>query len=180
MCAGAEGTSCAFTASSLTYHPGEAKRDDTLINCGKIPGESDWAGYGVEVKRTAKVSVGGELTGSAEVKVPGIVDFETSLFAGYEHEWSQTQSFKFTGLVEVPRGYIGGIWDAPEIGVVTGTMAVQTRLASYTITNFRSERTGVTPDPQTPPFVILTKTRKMTDAEFKERCSNPTRPRFTG
>ena len=185
LCSGAKDTSCEFTASGPpTYGPGAAKRDDTLFNCGKIPGESDWEAYGVEVKRTATVSVGGELTVSAEGKIAGVVDFEVSVFAGYEHEWSQTQSVKFSGSVEVPRGYIGGIWDAPEIGVVTGTLVVKTGLASYTITNFRSAKIGVTPDPHTPPFVILTQTRKMTDAEFQDHCSPPTRaigpPRFTG
>lgn len=177
LCSGASDTSCEFTPSGPpTYGPGATKRDATLINCGQLPGQSDWEGYSVEVRRTAAVTAGGELTGTVEGKVFAIVSLAVSLSVGYEHEWSESESFKFLGQVEVPRGYIGGIWDAPQQGVVTGTLVVKSRLSSYTITNYRSVKDGVTPDAaKSPPFVLFTKVRKMTDAEFQARCSRTIR-----
>jgi hypothetical protein len=185
MCAGAAGTTCSFASTgNIGWGIGDLDKQASVRSCGaeppgatttqpplSVPPESpDWHSVSVEVARTRSVSVGGSLTGTAEVDLFGVIDSEVSAKVGIEHEWSNTTTFEKTTKVAVPQDWIAAVWVAPVVGTVSGTLVVKTALASYTITNFKETASGVSKDLTTPAFDIMTSSRPMTAKEYEELC----------
>jgi hypothetical protein len=198
MCAGAAGTTCSFTSSgSIHWGIGDLDKQTSVKSCGaeppgvsagrrlrKPPADSpDWHEVSVEAKRTRSVSIGGSLTAAAEVDLFGVIDTEVSAKVGIEHEWADTKTFEKTTRIYVPQDWIAGVWVAPVVGKVSGTLVVKTALASYTITNFDETATGVSKDLTTPAFNIITYSRQMTADEYRTLCPGqgaPSGPTPTG
>jgi hypothetical protein len=192
MCAGAKDTSCSFTPiGDIHWGIGDLQKQTSVKSCGadppdaaarsvkakKAPAESpDWHSVSVEVGRTRSVSVGGSLSGTAEVKLFGIIDSEVSAKVGIEHEWSETRTFEKTTKVFVPQDWIAAVWVAPIVGKVTGTLVVKTKLASYTITNFVESASGVSKNLMTPAFNIMTSAQPMTAAQYRALCPSTSIP----
>jgi hypothetical protein len=190
MCAGAAGTSCTFTATGpLTWGVGTPVQKAEAVNCTVAgaktgqrrvtaadppdpPPASDpgWHRFSIEVGRTASLSAGGAITASTELNLLDVIATEVSVKFGAEHEWSNTKDFEKTTVIYLPSNYIGGIWVAPVVGKVAGTLVVSTRLATYTITNFGAVRSGANRDLQTPAFNVLTDARPMTATEYQDNC----------
>jgi hypothetical protein len=185
MCAGAAGTTCSFTTTGdIHWGIGDLDKQASAKSCGaeppsgsttrrlrRPPAESpDWHAVSVEVKRTRSVSVGGSLTGSAELTLFGVIDSEVSAKVGIEHEWSDTKAFEKTTRIYVPQDWIAGVWVAPVVGKVSGTLVVKTALASYTITNFEQTASGVSKSLTTPAFDIMTSSHQMTAKQYEELC----------
>jgi hypothetical protein len=186
MCAGAAGTSCSFTKiGDIHWSTGELDQQATVKSCGpKPPGvlrtrpprtppadSPDWHAVSVEAKRTRSVSVGGSLTGSAALKLFGVIDSEVSARVGIEHEWSDTKTFEKTTRIYIPQDWVAGVWSAPVVGKVTGTLVVKTAVASYTITNFEETASGVSRDLTTPAFDILTSSHEMSAKQYRALCA---------
>ena len=138
----------------------------------------DWHEVTVEVSRTHSVSVGGSVAGSIGADVFGVIDTEVTAKIGVEHEWSETTSFEKSTRVYVQRNWVAGIWVAPVIGKVTGTLVFTvkfqaggtTKTATYTITNLEETASGVSKDLTTPAFNIMTNSRQMTPQEWQLAC----------
>jgi hypothetical protein len=189
MCAGASGTKCSFTQTG-EVHWGDGKADMQALvkSCGPAPPEGiqrvpqkpaadspDWHEVTVAAERTRSVTVGGSLAASTEVNLFGVIDTEVSVRIGAEHEWGDTTAFEKTTKVFVPRDWLAGVWVAPVVGKVTGTLVVSTALAKYTITNFEETASGVSKDLRTPAFNIFTNSREMTLAEYHRLCPSSAR-----
>jgi hypothetical protein len=189
MCAGASGTKCSFTqigdirwgigaldqqTSIKSCHISDGRRSRTAVVGGggaPPPNDSpDWHEVTVEAKRTRSVSFGGSITASTELNLFDTIDTEVSVKIGAEHEWADTTTFSKTTRVYVPQGWLAGVWVAPVLGKVTGTLVVSTALASYTITNFEETASGVSKDLTTPAFDIMTYSRPMTAEEIQRLC----------
>ena len=185
MCAGARGTTCSFTQlGDPRWSIGDPVSQATVKSCGpEPPGLSgqrpvtnppadspDWHEVTVEAKRTKSVSIGGSLSVSAEAELFHVIDAEVTAKIGIEHEWSETTTFEKSTRIYVPRNWIAGVWVAPVIGKVTGTLVVTTDLARYTITNFDQTASGVSKDLLTPAFNIMTNSRQMTAQEYQVAC----------
>ena len=75
---------------------------------------------------------------------------------------------------------IASVFVVPVVGKVPGTLVVSNSTATYTITNFGEQRSGVSTstlagvdppqDTLTPAFNVLTKVRPMTAAELSDHC----------
>ena len=195
MCAGGAGTKCSFAPiGTIHWGIGDLDKQTSVKSCGaeppapaasrplaKPPPESpDWHEVSVEAKRKRSVSIGGSLTGSAEVTLFGVIDSEVSAKVGIEHEWSDTKTFEKTTRVFVPQDWIAALWVAPVVGKISGTLVVSTSLASYTITNFEEVASGVSKDLLTPAFNIITYSRQMTAQEYHSLCEATQEPPPTG
>jgi hypothetical protein len=186
LCANVSGTTCSFTqVGDIRWSIGDpVAQTGTIKSCDSVPPSlstgravtnppadlPDWHEVSVEAKRTKSVSVGGSLTASAEASLFGVIDTEVSAKIGVEHEWSESTTFEKTTRVYVPRNWVAGIWVAPVIGKVTGTLVVATKNATYTITNFTQTASGVSRDLTTPAFNIMTNSRQMTPQEWQAVC----------
>jgi hypothetical protein len=195
MCAGGAGTKCSFTPiGSIHWGIGDLDKQTSVKSCGAEPPEPsgsrqlgrppaedpDWHEVSVEAKRKRSVSIGGSLTGSAEVHLFGVIDSEVSAKIGIEHEWSDTKTFEKTTRIFVPQDWIAGVWVAPVVGKISGTLVVSTSLATYTITNFEEVATGVSRDLLTPAFNIITSSRQMTVQEYHSLCGTTEEPPPSG
>lgn len=193
LCAGASGTTCSFTKTGdIHWGTGALDMQTSVKSCGAKPptgavkrisgtppaDSPDWHEVTVEAKRERSVSFGGSLTGSTELNLFGVIDSEVSLTVGTEHEWSDTRTFEKTTRIYVPQNWVAGVWVAPVVGKVTGTVVVSTAVASYTITNFEETASGVSKDLTTPAFNIITYSRPMTAEEYQRLCAE--RVSFTG
>jgi hypothetical protein len=190
MCAGGAGTKCSFTPiGAIHWGIGDLDKQTSVKSCGaeppapsapprqlrNPPAESpDWHEVTVEAKRKRSVSIGGSLTGSAEVHLFGVIDSEVSAKVGIEHEWSDTKTFEKTTRIFVPQDWIAAVWVAPVVGKVSGTLIVSTSVATYTITNFEEVASGVSKDLLTPAFNIITSSRQMTVQEYHSLCGATT------
>ena len=186
LCANVSGTTCSFAqAGDIRWSIGDpVAQTGTIKSCDSEPpslntgrqvknppaDSPDWHEVTVEAKRTKSVSVGGSLSASAEAKLFGVIDTEVTAKIGVEHEWSETTTFEKSTRVYVPRNWVAGIWVAPVIGKVTGTLMVTTKNASYTITNFEQTASGVSKNLTTPAFNIMTNSRQMTPQEWQAVC----------
>jgi hypothetical protein len=138
----------------------------------------DWHEVKVEAARKKSVSIGGSVSTSVGFDVFGVIDAEVTAKIGLEHEWSETTTFEKTTRVYVPRNWVAGIWVAPVIGKVTGTLVFSvkfqsggtTKTATYTITNLEETASGVSKDLTTPAFNIITNSRQMTPQEWQAAC----------
>ncbi len=203
MCADAAGTSCSFTATGpLTMGLGKTIFQGAAdnVDCSQPPSKQlrplrvragaqpppppsdqdpDWHEVSVTESRETALDVGGSLSVGASFKVLTLVDAEVSVKFGAETEWSDTTSITKSVKILLPPNYIGGVWSAPVVGTVTGTLVVSTNLAKYTITNYTATKDGMSPDLKVPPFDVMTYTRPLTAAEYQiehqEKC--PTRLR---
>lgn len=178
MCAGATGTSCSFTPTGpLTWGIGDISLQGVAVNCTRNPPNGEPLPpnryqVAVKVTREASVGVGGSLKAGVEVEVFNAVALGVSAKFGVEHEWSDTTDFEKTTTLFLPSNYIGGVWVAPVVGKVTGTLVVSTGLAKYTITNFGAVKSGVSKDLRTPAFDIMTNARPLTQDEYGRRCAS--------
>jgi hypothetical protein len=189
LCNGATNTTCSFTQKGpLTWGIGPAVKK-TFENCvvgpgGQrvspttpgVPGETppptdpSWAEVAYSASRTASLSVGAGVTGSVEENLFNIVSAKISVSVEAETEWTDEQTFTRKSKVFMPANNIAGVWVAPVVGRVTGTLVMSFGSSTFTIVNFTEERSGVTKDPMTPAFNVVTKIRPMTDAEFNSDC----------
>jgi len=190
LCAGAKGTTCSFTqVGDIRWSIGDPVSQATVKSCGtEPPGKStrrlvahppddspDWHEVTVEAKRTKSVSVGGSISVSAEAELFHVIDAEVTARIGVEHEWSETTTFEKSTRIYVPRDWIAGVWVAPVIGKVTGTLVVTTQFATYTITKLEQTANGVSKDLLTPAFNIMTNSRQMTTQEYQAVCKRATK-----
>ena len=186
MCAGAKDTSCSFTKNGdIHWGIGDLDQQATVKSCGAKPPDAlrtrarreppadspDWHAVSVEAKRTRSVSVGGSITASAELELFEVIDAEVSAKIGVEHEWSDTKTFEKTTRIDVPQDWVAGVWSAPVVGKVSGTLVVTTKLATYTITNFEETASGVSKDLTTPAFDIMTSSHEMTAKQYQTLCA---------
>jgi hypothetical protein len=184
LCSGATGTTCSFTQiGDIHWGIGNLDLQTSVKSCGAKPPSAaqrvsatpppdapDWHEVSVEAKRTRSVSFGASLTASTELNLFGVIDSEVSVKIGLEHEWADTRTFKKTTKLYVPQDWIAGVWVAPVVGKVTGTLVVSTAVARYTITNFEETASGVSKDLTTPAFNIITFSRQMTADEYQRLC----------
>lgn len=195
MCAGTADTTCSFTPTGrMTHGVGQLnfQGGGENLNCSEPPSresgrgqakrsragssdqppgppadDPDWHEVRVTEARETSLSVGGSITASTEFKLLDLIATEVSLKFGVEHEWSNTREITKTVRIFLPSNTIGGVWLAPVVGKVTGTLVVATKLSSYTITDFAATKTGFSPDSKTPPFEMITTTRPLTMAEWQ-------------
>jgi hypothetical protein len=184
MCSGATGTTCSYTPTGdIHWGIGDLDLQTSVKSCGAKPPSAaqrvsatppadalDWHEVTVQASRTRSVAFGGSLTASTELNVFGVIDSAVSVKIGLEHEWADTRTFKKTTRLYVPQDWIAGVWVAPVVGKVTGTLVVSTAVARYTITNFEETASGVSKDLTTPAFNIITFTRQMTAGEYQLLC----------
>jgi hypothetical protein len=178
LCSGAANTSCSFTQDGpLTWGIGPAVKaafdESCVVGAGgqRVPaGEPSWAEVEYSASRTASLSIGAGVTASAETNLFGIVSAKISVSLEAETEWTDEQTFTRKSRVFIPANYIANIWVAPVVGKVTGTLVLTFGSSTFTVTNFSEERSGVTRDPMTPAFNVITKMRPMTDSEFDSDC----------
>ena len=176
LCAGADGTSCSFTASGpLVWSIGNLTSYGIEPNCsqnppGGPPLPSSSVAVAIKQSRDASIGVGGRVTAGADLKVLNVVEVEVTTKFGIEHEWSDTREYDKKVTIYVPAGWVGQVWSAPVQGTVTGTLKLSTPLANYTVLNFTETKQGVSPDLRTPPVDIMTYARPMTAAEIQSHC----------
>lgn len=186
LCAGATGTSCAFTATGpLTWGVGDPVYTRPAVNCTIQPATvtavdpppppaPGWFEFSIKEKSKGSISVGGSLTASTEVNLFGVIDAEVSAKFGAEHEWSSSKSLQKTTRIYLPSNYIGSLRVVPVQGKVIGTLVVSNAVATYTITNFGEVQDGVSRDRLTPAFDVITTSHPMTPAELKDQCFSST------
>jgi hypothetical protein len=97
-----------------------------------------------------------------------------------QHQWTDVQTFTRSSTADVPPHDIASVFVVPVVGKVPGTLVVSNSTATYTITNFGEQRSGVSTstlagvdppqDTLTPAFNVLTKVRPMTPAELSNHC----------
>lgn len=190
MCAGATGTSCSFTPTGqLTWGIGDLTFQGSADNldCSAPPpkqstaarlptsqepaaprgDDSDWREVSITEGRETSLSLGESISLGAEGELFGVIKASVSVKYGIEREWADNTEIKKSVKIFLPSNYIGGVWTAPVVAKVTGTLVVKTNLASYTITNFAATKDGVSPDLKTPPFDVMTFTRPLTAAEYQ-------------
>ncbi len=176
LCAGADGTSCSFTASGpLVWSIGDRTSYGVEPNCsqnppGGPPLPSSSVSVAIKQSRKATIGVGGSVTAGADLTVLKVVEVEVTAKFGIEHEWSDTREYEKKVTIYVPAGWVGEVWSAPVQGTVTGTLKLSTRLANYTVINFTETKKGASPDLRTPPVDIMTYARPMTAAEIASHC----------
>jgi hypothetical protein len=112
------------------------------------------------------LSVNASLSTGVEVDVFNAVEAGVSAEFGVEREWSDTTAITKTVRILLPRDWIGGVWIAPVVAKVSGTLQVSTNQASYTITNFQETKDGVSPNDTTAPYDVITYTRPLTMDEW--------------
>jgi hypothetical protein len=184
MCAGSTGTSCTFTATGpMTFKladPATAYTPYVNMDCsappsdqpppaGKPPDDSqDWREITVTESREAALRTGLSVEAGVDTNVLNAVDVEVLAKFGVEREWSDTTEITKGVKIFVPRDWIGGVWTAPLVGSITGTLNVSTPLASYSLTNFTETKPGVSPDNKTPPYDVITDTRPLTVSEWQQ------------
>jgi hypothetical protein len=183
MCAGSADTSCTFTATGpLTFKLDQPTASTPYVNmdCSAPPtdqpppsgqppdGDADWREISVTESREASIAAGVDVAGGVDTNVLNAVDVEVLAKFGVEREWSDTTEITKAVKIFVPRNWIGGVWTAPVVGTVNGTLQVSTKYASYTITNFTETKEGVSPDDKTPPFDVITYTRPLTMDEWQQ------------
>ena len=181
MCAGATSTTCNFTATGpLKWKLGDftAYAPQDNVDCSTPPtGEpppsgppgdaADYREFTIKESREASLGAGVKIGGGVDANVFNAVEVEVVLKFGVEHEWSNTTEIDKSVGILLPRNWLGGVWTAPIVGTVTGTLVVTTQTASYTITNFTESKDGVSPDDKTPPYDVLTYTRPLTMDEWQ-------------
>lgn len=190
MCAGATGTSCSFTPTGkLTWGIGHLMFQGSADNldCSTPPAKQspaarlrasqeppvppaddpDWREVSITEGRETSLSIGGSVSLGVEGELFGVIKASVSVKYGVETEWADNTEIKKSVKIFLPSNYIGGVWAAPVVAKVTGTLVVKTTLASYTITNFAATKAGVSPDLKTPPFDVMTFTRPLTAAEYQ-------------
>ena len=197
LCNDAPGTTCTFTpAGDPTYKLGDKTSQGTSDNldCDHPPNQearvrlrrtrvndappppaddSDWHEVSVTESRTTGISVGTEVKAGVKVNIEGIVEAEVAAKVGVESEWTdQTETTK-TVRIYLPPDYLGGVWTAPIVGSVTGTLVVSEDQAKWTVVNFSATKPGVSPNLKQPPFEVMTTIRPLTLDEWKtEKAEN--------
>ena len=134
---------------------------------GPPDGDPDWHEVSVTESRETSFSVGGSVSAGVEFELLHVIGTEVSVKFGVETEWSDMNDITKTIKIYLPPNYIGGVWTAPVVGKVTGTLVVSTSVATYTINNFSSTKQGMSPNLKIPPYDVLTNTRPLTMAEWQ-------------
>jgi hypothetical protein len=190
---GSNASACSFTQTSpLKWGIDPAVKSGTSVNCtvsqtatrGSPPAgvvgteppppplDPNWFQVEYEAAQSATLTVGGGLTVATEFNLFGTIGGKISVELEAEHEWQEVKTFTRGSKVYVPSNNIGSIWVAPVVGKVTGTLVVSNGSATFTATNFSETRSGVTKNPLTPAFNVITKIRPMTAGEYKANCVN--------
>ena len=175
--------SCSFTQTSpLTWGIGAPTAAGEVVNCtapavGVTP---SWLQVEYTAEQSASLSVGGSVTAATEVKLFGTIGSKISIKVEAEHEWTETNSFTRSAKVFVPPRNTGMIWTAPTIGTVKGTLVLRSGSATFTVTNFRQTRSGVTKDDLTPAYDTITLIRSATSKELSQFCRIASSTRVNG
>jgi hypothetical protein len=191
---GSNASACSFTQTSpLKWGIDPAVKEGQALNCTVSqtatrrsspatavgteppppPLDPNWFQVEYEAAQSATLTVGGGLTVATEFNLFGTIGGKISVELEAEHEWQEVKTFTRGSKVYVPSNNIASIWVAPVVGKVTGTLVVSNGSATFTATNFSETRSGVTKDPLTPAFNVITKIRPMTAGEYKANCVNP-------
>lgn len=189
---GSNPSACSFTqVGPLVWGVGTAVKSGTSVNCtvsqtatrasppaGAVgvgpqppPLDPNWFQVEYEAAQSATLTVGGGLTVATEFNLFDTIGGKISVELEAEHEWQEVKTFTRGSKVYVPSNNIASIWVAPVVGKVTGTLVVSNGSATFTATNFSETRSGVTKDPLTPAFNVITLIRPMTAGEYKANCN---------
>ncbi len=181
---GTNTAACTFAQHGpITYGIGDPGRPYAATNCtggaaAKSAGstttqdEPNYFTVEYEASQAASLTVGGGVTASTELKLLGVVGNEVSVSVEAEHEWEEIKSITRETKIFIPSNDIGFVWVIPVVGKVTGTLTVSAGAATFKVTNFSESRSGVSQDPLTPAYNVITKVRPMTAAERKDHCGS--------
>lgn len=173
---GGDATACSFTQTApLTWGIGSPGSPQQATNCAAPGVKPNYFTVEYEAAQSASLSVGGGVTVSAEASLFGLISTELSVSVDAEHEWEEVKTFTRETKVFIPPQDIASIWVVPVVGTVTGTLVLKVNngsgsSAKFTATNFSETRSGVTKDPLTPAFNVITKVRPMTAGELQNHC----------
>ncbi|MGH2885080.1 MAG: hypothetical protein ACRDPA_20650, partial [Solirubrobacteraceae bacterium] len=168
---------CTFTPTTpLTWGIGPPGSPQQATDCAAPGVEPNYFTIEYKAAQSASLSVGGGVTVSAEASLFGVIGAELSVSVEAEHEWEEVKTFTRETKVFIPPQDIASVWVVPVVGKITGTLVVTLvnpatlTVATFTATNFTETRSGVTKDPLTPAFNVITEARPMTAAELKDNC----------
>ncbi len=171
MCGGATNTTCSFTQTGpLKWGIGSLSSPQQATDCAAPGTEPGYITMGYEASQSASLSVGGGVSTSVEVNLFNTIASEATISVEAEHEWEETKTLDRETKVFIPPREIASVWVVPVVGKVTGTLVVSNGSATFTATNFSEERSGVTKDPLTPAYDVITKVRPMTAGELADHC----------
>lgn len=181
LCTKAPNTTCSFTQTGpLTWGIGKPGIPSQQANCAAPGSAASSLTIQYDAAQSATLTIGGGVTLSDEVNLFDVVASSVSVSIDGQHQWQDVQTFTRTTTADVPPRDIASVFVVPVVAKVTGTLVVANSTATYTITNFGEQRSGVSDstlagvdppnDTLTPAFNVLTKVRPMTGGELSDHC----------
>lgn len=181
LCANAPNTTCSFTQTGpFTWGIGTPGTPYQASNCAAPGSAASSLTIQYDAAQSATLTIGAGVTLSDEVNLFDVVASSVSVSIEGQHQWQDVQTFTRSSTADVPPHDIASVFVVPVVGKVPGTLVVSNSTATYTITNFGEQRSGVSTstlagvdppqDTLTPAFNVLTKVRPMTAAELSDHC----------